>query len=159
MTREQVAILLESMTGQLKTTSSSSETQLQSARQRIATSLTRTTQTDTGGRQLFINSDLYGPHRISAVNRQRITEIAGRAITTPPRQSEPEEQFFIRNTPVLNPGVPGSIPEWAIGAKPVETFGPFINDDGREIWIDFYRIEKLVTLYAGNQPVLLFKAT
>lgn len=160
MTRDQVAILLETMTGQLKTTSSDNETQLQSARQRIATSLTRTKQADTGGRQLFINSDLYGPHRVTAASRQRITEIAERVITvTPPRQPEPEEQFFIRNTPVLNAQVAGSVPDWAIGAKPVQTFGPFINDDGREIWIDFYRIEKLVTLYAGNQPILLFKAS
>lgn len=75
------------------------------------------------------------------------------------REKESGEQFFVRNAPVLNPQVAGSMPDWALGSKPFETIGPFVNDEGREIWIDFYRVEKLVTLYAGNQPILLFKAS
>jgi hypothetical protein len=160
MTRDQLTVVLETITGQLQATSSQQEKQLQSAMQKIASSVLKGQEEDAGTDQLFVNSDLYSRERISASHVKNIADIAAEIIKTgPSRETITGEQFFIRTTPVLNPQVAGSMPEWAIGAKPFETFGPFINNEGREIWIDFYRIEKLITLYIGAQPVLLFKAS
>ena len=39
------------------------------------------------------------------------------------------------------------------------SLGPFVNRDGRRLWFDFFRIEKLVALYVQGvpEPALLFK--
>lgn len=148
------------MTGQFMAATPQLEKQLQSARKKIATSLLNVQPEDTGSEQLFVNADLYSRDRIESATATHIAGIATEAVKVRGAEGESAaEQFFIRSTPVLNPQVAGSVPEWAIGAKPVETQGPFLNAEGREIWIDFYRIEKLITLYIGTQPVMLFKAS
>ena len=78
-------------------------------------------------------------------------------------KSEKDEQsqfrFFAREVPIREELIHGSVPEWATGAKVDHTIGPFKTIDGRQFWYDFYRIEKLITLYVQgiNEPALLFK--
>src|ERR1043165_8919816 len=47
---------------------------------------------------------------------------------------------FRREVPVLSSRVKGSVPEWAHGASPLFTLGPFLSQDGRRFWFDFYSI-------------------
>ncbi len=163
MTREQLTAVLETMTGQLNAALPQQLRQLESARTRMAASLVRSSRSDTdnGLEQIFANSDLYARDRISADHLARISHIAGNVLerNQPATDDDDEEQFFIRSTPVINPLLAGSMPDWASGAKPRETVGPFLNNEGREIWIDFYRIQKLVVLYIGTQPAILFRAS
>lgn len=160
MNRSQLSSLLESITGQIQPQSPEQEKQLFVAQQRIASSLLQKDSPDTGADQLFGDSDFYSRDKIKSSDLKRIDEIAVQALRSV--ESGENERIttraFIRTVPVRTAQVAGSIPEWAAGAKPVEIFGPFINNDGREIWIDIYRIEKLIVLYAGTTPVLLFKA-
>ena len=160
MTQAQLSAMLESITGHLTVKQKDQEKQLQEARERIAASLISQRIEDTGTERLFANSNLYSRDNISVSALSNITDIAAGALgsTTAPERTS-GEHIFVRSVPVLNAAVSGSIPDWAVGASPAETFGPFLNNEGREIWIDVYRYEKLITLYIGAQPVLLFKAS
>ena len=154
MTQSQLSALLESITGHIETTNPEQERILQNAQEQIAASLL--VNDDTGAEQLFTNSDFYSREKINRANLDKISTIAAKTIQ---QNTGNGLRAAVRSVPVRNAQVAGSIPDWAIGAKPVETIGPFINTEGREIWIDFYRVVKLVTLYLGTQPVLLFKAS
>ncbi|RYY62281.1 MAG: hypothetical protein EOO05_03420 [Chitinophagaceae bacterium] len=155
MTKDQLTIVLERMTGHLQPITQRDTEQLKTVRRKLAGAMLADVPDDTGHEQLFMNSDMHSRERINAAELNDIASIAENAITKDP---DNETQFFIRSTPVLNPHLAGSVPDWALGAKPSETYGPFLDAEGRETWIDFYRIEKLITLYVGNQPILLFKA-
>ncbi len=74
---------------------------------------------------------------------------------------EPEFRVFTREVPLRAMEMYGSVPEWASGATPDTTIGSFQHLDGREVWFDFYKIEKLVALYVQGKPhpALLFKIT
>jgi hypothetical protein len=73
---------------------------------------------------------------------------------------EPDEKVFVREVPVRTTQVSGSVPTWAIGAKVDKTIGPIKRLDGREIFIDVYRVEKLISLrkQGTNEPLIFFKA-
>ncbi len=70
-------------------------------------------------------------------------------------------QVFIRETPVRSTQLFASNPLWAAGAAPERTIGPVNAADGRLLWFDFFKIEKLVALYIQGNPdsALLFKIT
>ena len=154
MTEPQLTSLLEGITGHLQAATPEQEKALQQARQRIAASLVHSD--DTGSEQLFANSDLYGREKISAASLDNIAAIAKQASQ---QQTDDGLRVYVRTVPVRSAQLSGSVPEWAAGAKAVDTMGPFLNNEGREIWIDVYRVVKLITLYMGTQPVLLFSAS
>ncbi|HEY8916826.1 MAG TPA: hypothetical protein VIM87_10315 [Chitinophaga sp.] len=154
MTEPQLTSLLEGITGHLHAATPEQEKALQQARQRIAASLVHSD--DTGSEQLFANSDLYAREKISAASLDNIAAIAKQASQ---QQTDDGLRVYVRSVPVRSAQLSGSVPEWAAGAKAVDTMGPFLNNEGREIWIDVYRVVKLITLYMGTQPVLLFSAS
>ncbi|HTE29539.1 MAG TPA: hypothetical protein VK666_04140, partial [Chryseolinea sp.] len=103
MTRDQLAIALEGITGQLEAATPQQEKQLQSARQKIASSLLSAQPDDTGAEQLFVNADLYSRERIKASLTKHIDGIAAEAVKSRTAAGESTaEQFFVRSTPVLN---------------------------------------------------------
>src|SRR5690606_23105111 len=121
-------------TGHLQAASPEQEPALQQARLRIAASLLH--NDDTGSEQLFANSDLYAREKIGAASLSNISRIVKQTL-----QQQPDEglRVFVRSVPVRNAQLSGSVPDWAAGAKAVETLGPFRNNEGREIWVDVYR--------------------
>jgi hypothetical protein len=74
-------------------------------------------------------------------------------------QEQPEFRALMREVPVRSTQLSASIPLWAGGAAVDRTIGPLTAADGRQLWFDFLRIEKLVALYIQNRPnpSLLFK--
>ncbi len=72
-----------------------------------------------------------------------------------------EFKVFVRESPVRDVNALRSIPSWASGAAVDRTFGPFVNIDGRRLWFDFFRVEKLVAIYnnVSGFPPLLFNIT
>jgi len=157
MTQAQLSAMLESITGHLIAKDGAQQEALQQARIKIASSLLNQPIENTGSEQLFYKANLYSRENIKSETLKNIDSISQQLIGN--TGSAATENIFVRSTPVLNPAIAGSKPDWAAGASPSESFGPFPNNEGREIWIDVYRIEKLITLYLGNQPVLLFKAS
>lgn len=72
-----------------------------------------------------------------------------------------EYRVFVREVPVRSTQLHASTPLWAGGAQAERSLGPFANADGRLLWFDFFRIEKLVALYVQGHsyPAILFKIT
>jgi hypothetical protein len=66
-------------------------------------------------------------------------------------------RIFKREVPVLSSQLRGSVPEWARGAKVVDTLGPFIDTNGRRFWYDVYRVIPLVQVWLQGalQPFML----
>jgi hypothetical protein len=64
--------------------------------------------------------------------------------------------IFRRETPFLSNLLGNSVPAWASGVAPTETFGPFLDEHGLRVWFDLYLPAKLVsfTFAAGAAPVL-----
>ena len=154
MTQPQLSALLENITGNLQITMPGQEQSLQLAQQRIANSLLQSE--DTGSDQLFANSNFYARENLNNITISKIADIAKTTINAP---KDENLRAYVRTVPVVSSQIAASTPDWAIGSKAVETMGPFINSDGRYVWVDIYKTVKLTTLYLGTQPVLLFNAS
>ncbi|MEO8961280.1 MAG: hypothetical protein ABI325_05325, partial [Ginsengibacter sp.] len=154
MTQPQLTALLENITGNLQITEPGQEHSLQLAQQRIANSLLHSD--DTGSDQLFENSNFYGKDSLNSITISKIADIAKNTIATP---KDEDLRAFVRTVPVVSSQIAASIPDWAIGSKAVESAGPFVNAEGRYVWVDIYKTVKLTTLYLGTQPILLFNAS
>ncbi len=104
----------------------------------------------------FEKSDLFFTEKISASRSKTLDLLAAKKLK---EGKEPEYRVFVREVPVREQLLFGSVPVWAAGAKTDHTIGPFQNKDGRQFWFDFFAIEKLISLYIQgvNKPVLLFK--
>lgn len=64
--------------------------------------------------------------------------------------------IFRRETPFLSNLLGNSVPTWASGAAPSESFGPFLDERGLRVWFDIYLPATLVSFtFAGaSAPVL-----
>lgn len=64
--------------------------------------------------------------------------------------------IFRRETAFRSNLLGNSVPEWAAGTAPTETFGPFIDEHGLKVWFDFYLSATLVsfTFNGASAPVL-----
>lgn len=153
MDKFQLTSLLEHITGHLKTSTDSQENDLQKAQKRIANSLLQ--NEDIGGDLLFANSNLYNKENIKSDRLKLIQTISKETIETSKNDGF---RTFIRTVPARTSQISGSIPIWANGARAVETMGPFVNPEGRYIWVDVYKTVELVTMYIGTDPILLFNA-
>jgi hypothetical protein len=156
MTQDQLSRLLENLTARLQPASKGQEQQLKRAQELIASSVIKGDIPYAGEQVVFNSTQLFSAPEVSKASLDQIRTVATQTIKD---NKDPETRFFIRQTPVRQYEVAGSVPDWAVGSKPVETLGPFLNEQGIEIWIDFYRIVKLVTLYMNGVPALLFKTT
>lgn len=66
-------------------------------------------------------------------------------------------RVFRRQVPFNSSQIKGSVPDWARGAKVIETLGPFVNKDGRRFWFDIFRMIPVVQLWlqGAAQPFML----
>ena len=103
----------------------------------------------------FEDADLFSPETIPdglSTSLQTILQAQASGI-------EADFRVFGREVPVRSTQLQASVPLWAGGAAVERTIGPLTRKDGRQIWFDFFRIERLVALYIQGQsnPALLFK--
>jgi hypothetical protein len=115
-------------------------------------------------RKLLINSnfsieqsDLFFKEAVSKQRLDALDRLEQNRLTNP--ELSPEFRVFVREVPVRESLVYGSMPAWAAGAKVSHSIGPFKNQDGRQFWYDFFPISQFVALYVQgiNEPVLLFQ--
>jgi hypothetical protein len=102
----------------------------------------------------FEKADLFSQEKMTAESAAVLSQMVGKDAA-----ESPEFKVFVRETPVRSTQIFASNPSWAAGAAPAQTIGPLTNADGRLLWFDFFKIEKLVALYVqGNpNPAILFK--
>lgn len=102
----------------------------------------------------FEGADLFSQEKMTPEGRAALQTLTQIQSTAPA-----EYKVFARETAARSTQLPTSVPLWAAGAAVERTLGPFIHQDGRLFWFDFFRIEKLVALYLQGRPdpALLFK--
>ena len=100
-------------------------------------------------------ADLYAQATIPRQRREALENL----VQSKDQSAEPPGfRVFVREVPVREQLIHGSMPAWAAGAKLSHSIGPFTNQDGRKFWYDFFPIRKLIALYIQGitEPVLLF---
>lgn len=157
MNQEQLLGILETLTGHLHTASPAEEQSLNNVQEMLARSLAEQPSPVSNQHFSFEGTDLLLRQNIE---RGRLDNLERVVSQTLKNKEESDLRVFVRDVPIRTTQVTGSVPDWAAGSRPVHTDGPFINRDGRRIWFDFYRVEKLVALYIQGQsnPVILFKS-
>lgn len=142
--------LLLAVTGHLKPASPKEERSIHSLQETLAGVLFREDISQVKDGFFSVEgSDLFFPDTVAPKELTRLRNLAGRTVR---EAAEPDLRLFVRDVPVWSTQIKGSVPLWAGGAAVEKTVGPFVNKDGRKIWFDFYRIEKLVALFNAGQP-------
>ncbi|MEO8399926.1 MAG: hypothetical protein ABI550_08960, partial [Ignavibacteriaceae bacterium] len=152
--------LLTSISGHLKITSSQDEKLFESLQENLAEALPGEDITSVKNNFFSVEgSDLFFNEAISPNRLSRLKDASARISAKD--ESKSSLRVFVREVPIRSTQLKGSVPAWANGAAVEKTIGPFTNKDGRKIWFDFYRIEKLIALYFENEndPAVLFNVS
>ena len=72
------------------------------------------------------------------IPKRRLEELNALARKIEIREEEPRSLVFVREVPIRESLLHGSVPNWAAGARVDQSVGPFANKDGRRFWFDFY---------------------
>lgn len=108
------------------------------------------------GGQAFEKSDAYDVRKVAPNKLKNIS----RVIKAREASSKKEKYvMYKREQPMLSNLVENAVPNWAIGAKPDVSVGPFVQMDDRLVWFDFYPIKSFSKLFfdGDSDPALLFK--
>ncbi|MEP6584386.1 MAG: hypothetical protein ABJA90_08960, partial [Ginsengibacter sp.] len=158
MAPEQLLALLETITGHLHTTSDAEEQSLHAVQEQIASSLINQDASTVSNQQFsFSDSDYFFRQNIQSGRLEKLDDIVSKTLQ---KKDIGNYRVFVRDVPVRTTQVKGSVPDWATGAKLIDSFGPFVNKEGRKLWFDFFKVEKLIALYIQGQttPVILFNS-
>jgi len=160
MEKEHLISLLATLTGHLHTTTPEEEQTILSLQQTVANTLLQQDASLVTNQQFsFQSSDLFFTQNVKGSRLTNIQTVVQNTLAT--KISQSDLRLFVRDVPIRSTQVTGSVPAWAAGARVDSTHGPFIDADGRRVWFDFYKIEKLIGLYLQNQtlPIILFNAS
>lgn len=162
MNHEQLSTLLATLTGHLHTSNENEEQALADFQKLAGTVLLQQDSASITTAPLsFQATDLFSPDKIHPERKAAIEDLAKTVLEGVEAEQESSLRLFARTVPVRATDIPGSIPAWATGAMLDQSFGPFIGIDGRPVWFDFYRIERLIEIYTEGQslPTILFRAS
>ncbi len=150
--------LLSKLSGHLKTSPKEDEKSIENLQENLAAALPgESINTVKNNFSSIDNADLFFTDAIPQSRLKKIRDIsAGVKIT-----DESNMRVFAREVPIRSSQLKGSVPVWAHGAAVEKTLGPFTNKDGKKIWYDFYKTEKLIALYleGENNPAILFNVS
>ena len=71
----------------------------------------------------------------------------------------PAPLVFRRETAFRSPLLGNSVPEWAVGTSPSESFGPFVDEHGLKVWFDIYLPAVLVSFTFAGAALPVLRAT
>lgn len=149
MNTEQLHALLGSLSGHLTTRSQQQEEELKRLRQSLSRSrLPEDPRQFKESSFTFEQADLFFAGDIPPASLDSLRAAEGEAASG----DEPEFKVFVREVPVRSTQLHASVPLWAGGAAVDHTVGPLTHRDGRKLWFDFFRVEKLIALYVEGRP-------
>ncbi len=157
--QENLFNLLSNLTGHLQASSKKEEKSIQDLQQNLAGMLLGENINSVKNNILsYENSDLFFSNKVPASRLNKLKDISAKVAK---EASESNSRVFLRESPVRSSQIRSSIPVWAQGAAVEKTLGPFTNKDGKKVWFDFYKIEKLIALYleGENDPAILFNVS
>lgn len=158
MQQQTLTALLATITGNLYASTNEEEQMLDTLQEQLAQTLQHQDIGSTRNQQFsFESSDFFFSQNMKGRTLEKIDEKVKRVLEN---NFTNDLKVFVRETPVRSTQIAGSVPEWAGGGRVINTLGPFIGNDGRRRWFDFYKVEKLVAIYFQGQPMpaMLFKA-
>ena len=157
--QENVFNLLSNLTGHLYASNSTEEDSIISLQQNLAAALLGENIESVKNNLLaYENSDLFFTGRVPETRLNQIKDIIAKVVEG---AEESNSRVFVRESPIRSSQIKGSIPVWAQGAAIEKTLGPFTNKDGKKVWFDFFKIEKLIALYLEGEsdPAILFNVS
>lgn len=148
--QQDLLALLAGVSGHFEVTSPQDERSIQSLQETLARVLPGEDITTIKTSFFSVeNSDLFFTDTIAPHQLTRLQELVGRGLK---EAGSADLRVFVREVPVRSTQMKGSVPLWAGGAALEKTIGPFHSKDGRKIWFDFFRIERLIALYIEGRP-------
>ncbi len=159
MEKDLIQSLLSELISQLNVDTPTQRKALDSAIPEIAKALRFQPESSISSEKLTIQSaDFFFSGVQNKTLSDRIEKASKEASTL--KNVAPDEKVFIREVPVRTTQVKGSVPTWAIGAKVDTSIGPITRVDGRQVFVDVYRVEKLISLckQGTNEPLIFFNA-
>ena len=151
--------LMNELTGNLIPGTEKSEDEIRDLQSAVIDSLIVQTEPAIGQNLRFDRPELISTEALHSTGSSRVLKMVENAAEKARLRSEdaPLYKVFRREFPLASSALPGSVPEWARGAKVVKTLGPFRTVAGRPVWFDFFQIVKLIPVYLGNEstPAIL----
>jgi len=157
MEKDQISGLLASITGTLQNSSAEDKIMVEELQQTLATALLAQSA-DPDETQQFTYSRAELSQKIDKKELEGIRDIvAGLPADAP----DAETHVVMRDSPLRNIQLTGALSKITAGARISKTVGPLKDLSGRDIFIDFINIQKLIPLYVEGsaQPAILFKAS
>ncbi|MDT4897396.1 MAG: hypothetical protein QOH25_2473 [Acidobacteriota bacterium] len=157
MNKSQILGRLQQLTGNLKPASETSSDQLTRLQQRLTEHLIRDSEFTVSGNRLH-HEAAEDAEREAADSTEQFShlkhlfedpKLAERAGTSP--------LVFRRETDFRSNLLGNSVPVWGTGLAASESFGPFIDEHGIQVWFDFFLPVKLVEVHikGSNKLALL----
>ena len=137
MDHSQLVLLLSRVTGLLAPGPGTSATALADARKALAAAVV-------GGQLVnaYVDPPAAPPgpflDELPPAVREELERIASEIL---PTGGDPGLRVFRRELPVPIAGTPDSVPIWADGWAAEKSLGPFVDADGRQVWLDL-RVER-----------------
>jgi len=157
MEKDQISALLASITGSLQNSSEEDKIMVGELQQTLAAALlSQSANPDETQQFTFSRAEL--SQKIDKKALEGISDIVARL---PVDNPENETQVVVRDSPLRSIQLTGAISKITAGARISKTVGPVKDLNGRDIFIDFINIQKLIPLYVEGteQPLILFKAS
>jgi len=146
---------LQQITGTLRPVRGSSADELTSLQRTLLEHLTATPElTVSGNRAQSQFAQTESPSDLSA----RFSHLSDLLVTPSSAQSSATPPLvFKRETSFSSSLLGNSVPTWGSGLAPSQTFGPFLDEHGLQVWFDFFFPTRLVQVYVqgGSAPILL----
>lgn len=115
-------------------------------------------ETFTPSKLTLQSADFFFQSQLPKKQQIRVDQLAEEVSKTASR--EIETRVFVREAPIRSTQLSGSIPAWGQGAKVDKTIGPITRVDGRQVFVDVYKVVRLIALrkQGTNEPLIFFKA-
>ena len=158
MNTNQFSALMATLTGQLHSSNTADEMNIQQLQAAIAAAVIHQDPAAVQSQDLlFEKSDLFMSENIEPGRLKKIKDLLPLISA---EKAFAETNVFVRNVPIRSTQIAGSITAASAGVR-VNTLGPFADISGRLRWFDFVKVKKLIALYIQGQamPVILFDAT
>lgn len=159
MERDQIISVLNRITGNLLASSPAENVKILELKQSLANVLiTQKTNPDLTKKFTYTQSDLFQTPVTDQAALQDLDAIISKAEKM---RSMEDMQVVVRDSPVRTTQIAGSISTAIAGARVSETIGPLKDLSGRDIFVDYIKIQKLIPLYVQGvaEPAILFKTS
>lgn len=155
MNENQLLATLASLCGDITLANNSDTNEVLRLQQTLATAIINEPDLPVSGSIHPEASDI-STQQLHTTEWQHLSSVLQR-VQEAPQPIDTTVRVFRREVPAVSSQLRGSVPEWGRGGEIVGTLGPFLNNEGRRVWFDLYRIIPVVQVWlqGGLRPFML----